>query len=206
MRCLVAISHAEAALTKMSFVGSAIARRAAGDRVSSPASHQSRACVSSSSRNATDPAVPRCRVLRGATVQRNSGPTVNWPFSAPKTRCGCGFGDSMGTSLTTGFRPRAMMISSRPRRVRLRLAQPDPSRAEQARLLALAYRRRAIAGLALREQQRRPVGLGRSDRETAIGQCHVRDASTFQIGLACRAAFDPEFERGDTWRRKVGAG
>src|SRR5258708_15994845 len=42
IRYLVAISQADAALTKISFAGSAMASRATGDSASSPISHHSR--------------------------------------------------------------------------------------------------------------------------------------------------------------------
>ena len=51
-RCLVAISQADAALINTSFASFSIARRAASDNRSLPASHQRNAWVSSRSRNA----------------------------------------------------------------------------------------------------------------------------------------------------------
>src|SRR5580658_6647845 len=50
MRRLVAISQADATLTKMLLPWSAIAVRATSERASSPESHQRKACVSSRSR------------------------------------------------------------------------------------------------------------------------------------------------------------
>jgi len=49
LRCFVASSHAEAALTKTSFAPSPIAARPRADKAVSPASHHSSACVSSGS-------------------------------------------------------------------------------------------------------------------------------------------------------------
>jgi hypothetical protein len=59
IRCLVAISQAEAALTRTALAGAAIAACAAGDNRASPASHQSSAWVSSSRRIDQRPPIPR---------------------------------------------------------------------------------------------------------------------------------------------------
>lgn len=54
-RCLVAISHADAALMRMSFVPSVIIRRAASDNRALPPSHQMNALVSGNTPTANRP-------------------------------------------------------------------------------------------------------------------------------------------------------
>jgi hypothetical protein len=73
-RCFVAISQAEAALTRTEWSSFPIAARAGIERVSSPPSHQIRACVSSKSlKSATPPnrrRLPTAPGLRPAAAQK----------------------------------------------------------------------------------------------------------------------------------------
>ena len=110
-RYLVAISQAEAALMKTSFSGSAIAARAASDNAWSPARHHRNAWgveQQTHGLEARGTLLPAFHLFRRQRLEK-LGSHRQLSFSAPKTRLAFG---AIGTSLATGFRPRAMMISS----------------------------------------------------------------------------------------------
>jgi hypothetical protein len=85
IRNLVAISQADAALTKMALLSPPIAVRAGWDSAVSPAIHQRKACVSSRRFNAYWSHAVSSSAGKGS---KNSGPTETTPRNAPNWRLG----------------------------------------------------------------------------------------------------------------------
>ena len=119
-RCLVAISHAEAALISTSFDWSPMARRAAGGNRRFPASHHKNAWVSRRRRNdqlfnsSSSPRPShRTNSSSGSGSKKLSSMEIR-SFQAPNCRFPFGW---YSTSRATGLPLRAMTTSSQPRPV-----------------------------------------------------------------------------------------